>query len=163
MEPILILYGSQTGNSEEISKEIYNQLTEIGYECKINTLNSVTKVALNDICNIVIVVCSTTGNGDPPYNAELFWKFIKLRSNPKKLFESIHFVVLGLGNSNYNKFCQMGKSLDKRFEELGAKRIFELTCIDEVDDLEEQVEHFKSKLFTVLPNIVDTYKNKYTK
>ena len=69
MNTIYILYGSQTGNSEEIAKEIYNELSELGYKCEIKTLNSVKNIKLKEVAKYVIIVCSTTGNGDPPNNA----------------------------------------------------------------------------------------------
>ena len=31
---------------------------------------------------------------------------------------------VGLGDSNYENFCQNGKNFDRRFEELGAKRFY---------------------------------------
>ena len=37
---IYILYGSQTGNAEEISKEIHQLLGEKGLNCKHGSLNS---------------------------------------------------------------------------------------------------------------------------
>jgi sulfite reductase alpha subunit-like flavoprotein len=37
----------------------------------------------------------------------------------------------------------MGKVIDKRFEELGGKRMLELHCADEATGLEETVEAWK--------------------
>ncbi len=51
--------------------------------------------------------------------------------------------MLGLGDTNYDKFCHMGKVIDKRFEELGGKRMLELHCADEATGLEETVEAWK--------------------
>ncbi|CAN0356003.1 unnamed protein product, partial [Hapterophycus canaliculatus] len=49
-------------------------------------------------------VVSTTGNGDAPENSERFWRFIKRRAHPKDLLEGLPFSVLGLGDTNYDKF-----------------------------------------------------------
>ena len=77
---VLILYGSQTGNSEDIAKDLHEKCSKlkIGSVCK--HLNSVKKVELKDIAKFVVIVCSTTGNGDTPENADAWWRSIKLRS-----------------------------------------------------------------------------------
>jgi sulfite reductase alpha subunit-like flavoprotein len=148
---IYILYGSQTGNAEEISKEIYQLLVEKGFNCKHGSLNStLTNNGFSFVKETVpcklIVVCSTTGNGDAPESANHFWRKIKNRALPKHLFDGIQFAVLGLGDTNYDKFCQMGKGLDRRFEELGGTRIIDLHCADEATGLEETVNEFIDKV-----------------
>ena len=149
---IKIFYGSQTGNSESISKEIANILID-------NRKNNVTCQDLNQADDLelwkewkkekdllVIIVCSTTGNGDCPDNALKFWRKIKKRSLPLDTFSDLQYVVLGLGDTNYDQFCFMGKQLDKRFAELGGKRIIPLTCADEAMGMDEVVERWIEEL-----------------
>lgn len=151
MKYIYILYGTQTGNAEEISKCIYQLLIEKKYDCKIMSLNETIEndtfnfIKDKDFCRIIIV-CSTTGNGDAPETANIFWRKFKNRKQPKNLLEKIEYTVLGLGNTNYDKFCQMGKNLDKRFCELGAKRFLELQCLDEAVDEDESISLFINKI-----------------
>lgn len=59
------------------------------------------------------------------------------------MFEGIPYTVLGLGDTNYDKFCFMGKAIDKRLSELGGKRMIDVYCADEATDLEEVVEAWK--------------------
>jgi sulfite reductase alpha subunit-like flavoprotein len=148
---IYILYGSQTGNAEEISKEIYQLLEEKGFHCKHSSLNATISdegfgFTTERSYRTLIIVCSTTGNGDAPESANHFWRKIKNRALSKHLLDGIQYAVLGLGDTNYDKFCQMGKGLDRRFEELGGKRFIDLHCADEATGLEETVNEFIDKV-----------------
>jgi methionine synthase reductase len=143
---LFILYGSQTGNSEEIAMGLAARCTE---ELKLHNvqcdnLNSTKKIIgdLKNLASLVIIVCSTTGNGDAPENADGFWRAIKIRSVAKDFFKNMPFCVLGLGDTNYDKFCHMGKSIDARMSDLGGKCVKPLTCADEATGLEETVDPF---------------------
>lgn len=105
-----------------------------------------------------ILVCSTTGNGDAPENADAYWRALKSRSLPKNHLEGVPFAVLGLGDTNYDKFCQMGKMIDKRFAELGGTRFVEMHAACESTNLEIMVEAFKKKCMENLGALVDQWK-----
>jgi len=152
---IYVLYGSQTGNAEEIAKHISELLDDKGYNCTYSSLN---KTIQNDRFSFipneqekstVIIVCSTTGNGDAPETANYFWRKVKNRKQPANTFSNVQYAVLGLGNTNYDKFSQMGKNLDKRFYELGATRLFELYCADEVSNFEDTINTFINKVLHI--------------
>ena len=70
----------------------------------------------------------------------LFWRKIKNRLLPKTFFQNTQYFVVGLGDTNYNNFCRMGKIIHKRMKELGSNALGDIILIDEVQDLEEQVE-----------------------
>ena len=157
---IYILYGSQTGNAEAISREVTGVIreaihTNIGSsQCVDNKIDIVCSSLQDAIVRLdtlkeaalVCIVCSTTGNGDPPDNASKFWRIIKKRTAAKDMFQDMPVALLGLGDSNYDQFCYIGKSMHKRLLELGARPIIDLTCIDEVDGLEEPVEEWMDRI-----------------
>jgi sulfite reductase alpha subunit-like flavoprotein len=58
------------------------------------------------------------------------------------MFSGIPFCVLAMGDTNYDKFCFMGKTIDKRIGELGGKRSLNLFCADEATNMEETVEEW---------------------
>lgn len=141
---IYILYGSQSGNCEHISKILYNILNKGKEPVIYGTLNSILP-EIQEISGTMYIICSTYGNGDAPENAAGFWRHIKNRKTNTKLFTNMTFMVLGLGNSNYSHFCDMGKKLDKRIGELGGQRIKPIVCVDEAIGLEELVELWLSQ------------------
>ncbi len=53
--------------------------------------------------------------------------------------ENLSFSVLALGDLSYKQFCETGKSVDRRLEELGARRLYErVDCdVDYRDPAEE--------------------------
>jgi sulfite reductase (NADPH) flavoprotein alpha-component len=69
----------------------------------------------------VLIVTSTYGEGEMPDNAEMFWEELNGAEMPR--LEDLSFAVLGLGDSGYDDFCQAGKDLDIRLEQLGARRL----------------------------------------
>lgn len=141
-----------------IAKDIQVKCNDINIPNQCITLNDSKKIAVDikDKSLLTVIVCSTTGNGDCPENADAWWRSIKLRSCSKDKFESMPYSVLGLGDTNYDKFCIMGKNIDKRLHELGAKRALELCCADEATGLEEVIECWKEK---IMPLITLTYSN----
>ncbi|CAM9099163.1 unnamed protein product, partial [Ectocarpus fasciculatus] len=151
-----VLYGSQTGNAEFIAKEVHSKLCDKGLPAKYATCNDVKKTDLKELAHAVIIVCSTTGNGDSPENSDAFWRWIKSRALPKNQFEGLPFAVLGLGDTNYDKFCFMGKSIDKRMGELGGRRMVDLQCADEPTNLEEVVEAWKINIVEAVQQLSES-------
>jgi sulfite reductase alpha subunit-like flavoprotein len=152
---IYILFGSQKGNAEEISRNLYYLLNETGHECKLaslnNTINGDSFTFINNDKNCkIIIVCSTTGNGDAPENANHFWRKLKNQKNSKSLLDGTEYAVLGLGDTNYDKFCQMGKNLDRRFNDLGSKRFLELHFADDAVGQEDVINSFIESVIAYL-------------
>jgi len=64
-------------------------------------------------------------------------------------FKNILFAVLGLGDSNYDRFCEMGKTLDSKIAEAGGTRCCKLTCADEGTGLEDVVDPWVASIFSL--------------
>ncbi|ANF57749.1 assimilatory sulfite reductase (NADPH) flavoprotein subunit [Halotalea alkalilenta] len=135
--PLVILYGSQTGNAEGVAELALERAKARGFEARLADMAEFGKKDFKAPANYLIVV-STQGEGDPPDTAEGFFELINGRKAPD--LKGSRFSVLGLGDSSYEYFCQMGKLTDARFAELGAERI-----LDRVDcdvDYDEPAERW---------------------
>ena len=69
---------------------------------------------------MVVLVCSTTGDGDAPDNASRMWRRLRNKKHGPTHLSHLKYAVLGLGDTNYSQFCFMGKALHSRLGELGA-------------------------------------------
>ncbi|MCM3707251.1 MULTISPECIES: assimilatory sulfite reductase (NADPH) flavoprotein subunit [Cytobacillus] len=117
---VTILFGSQTGNAQNLAKKAGKSLEEKGFQVIVSSMSDFKPNNLKKVKNLLIVV-STHGEGDPPDNALTFHEFVHGKRAPK--LEDFRFSVLALGDSSYEFFCQTGKDFDKRLEELGGTRI----------------------------------------
>jgi sulfite reductase (NADPH) flavoprotein alpha-component len=119
-EPLLVLYGSQSGTAEGLAKKFAKEAKTKGFEPRVMELNAAAQLDLTKEPRAVIIT-STWGDGEPPDNATAFWSHISADTAPK--LENLNYSVLALGDKNYSEFCGAGKKFDERLEKLGAKRV----------------------------------------
>ena len=81
-------------------------------------MNGLDDITIDDFSSMenVVVSIATYGEGEMPDNAQLFWE--ALSSDEMNKLPGMKFAVLALGDTGYDEFCQAGKLLDRRLEEL---------------------------------------------
>ena len=122
---LVLLFGSQSGNSEGLAAKIAKDAKAYGLEGEVHDMDGFDFNSLSSKRRVMIV-CSTWGEGEQPDNAEDLWQFSI--SDSASRMEGVHFAILALGDSSYEFFCQSGKDWDGQFEKLGATR-----AIDRLD------------------------------
>ncbi|KAJ2952585.1 hypothetical protein O0L34_g6909 [Tuta absoluta] len=70
-------------------------------------------------------------------------------SNPEHMgpLSNVSFAVFALGSSAYPKFCNFGKTVDKILYDLGADRVLDLACGDEMYGQEQAFRSWSSNVF----------------
>ncbi len=127
LEPLTVLFGSQTGTAEKLAKRVAKEAGKRGFAATVHEMSSYPMAQLNQEKRMLIVA-STYGDGEPPDNAKPFWDAITAGTTAG--FSGIQFSVCALGDSNYPKFCAFGKALDERMRQLGARGIQPVTECD---------------------------------
>ncbi len=117
---LTILYGTETGKSRDLAKTLGAAATAQGLTPKLSDLSDYKVRQLKDEQDVLFIV-STYGEGDPPQPSVGFFEFLEGPRAPK--LEGVRFSVLALGDSTYEQYCEAGKRVDNRLEELGATRL----------------------------------------
>ncbi len=122
-QPVTILWGSQTGNSEALGKKLSKALAAKGHRPTLRDMADISPADLNSIGNLLIIT-STYGDGEPPDNAAALYAALHAADAPA--LPQLNFAVLALGDSNYAEFCKCGRDFHTRLSALGAKPLLPL-------------------------------------
>ena len=76
-----ILFGSQSGNSEDLAAKIGKKSAAYGLEATIHDMDGFNLGSLSEMTR-VLIVCSTWGEGEQPDNAEDLWQTANAEGAP---------------------------------------------------------------------------------
>jgi sulfite reductase alpha subunit-like flavoprotein len=120
----LILYGSETGNSQDVAEEVGRLAERLRFDTTVLDLDS---VQLRDVLKYTLVVfaLSTAGQGEMPQNARSFWKMLLSGALKPGVLRRMRFTSFGLGDSSYPRYNVAHRMLCGRLTQLGAKTFCE--------------------------------------
>jgi sulfite reductase alpha subunit-like flavoprotein len=155
-----VFFGTVTGNAEEIARRIAAELTARGVDAG-------TAVSLADFASApafttgapaatVVFVASTTGDGDPPDTIRPFMRFLRKCAKDRTALAHVRYAMLGLGDTNYEQFCNTAKKIDAGLLAAGAKPFVPRGLADDGTGLEAVVEPWITALYESLDLLADS-------
>merc|ERR1712093_142285 len=135
--PLTILFASDNGNAENLSKRLGNRGKARGLKTLVMAMEDYPVEDLSKEENIVFV-SATAGQGEFPQNGRAFWDAIK--DNTELDLATVNYSVFALGDSHYwprkedkHYYNKPGKDLDRVLANFGAKRLAEIGLGDDQD------------------------------
>lgn len=133
MSQVAILVGSVYGGAEDVADETSKLLSEQGHQVNVFTDSSLDDVLVVDP-DTILVITSTTGQGDVPANLEQLYFEIKDK-NPD--LRGKQYAVIAMGDSSYGEtFCQAGKQFDEVLTESMASPSLPILEIDACETMD---------------------------
>ncbi|MGA0846650.1 MAG: flavodoxin domain-containing protein, partial [Luteolibacter sp.] len=120
-EELMVLYGTESGNCEILADRAVKAARGLGFRARMRNMSDVKLDELPGMKRLWVIV-STWGDGEPPETSAGFYRDLMTRDLS---LAGVSYSVCALGDTSYEKFCQTGKDIDKRLEELGANRILD--------------------------------------
>ncbi len=125
----LVAFASQTGLAEELAWMTARSLSEAGTSARVALLGDLDPDELK-AARQVLIVASTTGEGDAPDS--MSWFVRKQMAQPADL-PGLRYGLLALGDRSYDAFCGFGRALDGWLQASGATRLFDVVEVDNGD------------------------------
>ena len=143
MTKLNLLWASEMGTAMEVADNVASIAKEKSLDVNQLELND---VSMDDLVTMkkVLIVTSTTGDGDLPMMGEEFWKEL---SEAEISLSNVEYSVCALGDSSHFDFCGAGKKVDEKFQELGAKKILDRhECDGDTEGHEDWAKNALEKL-----------------
>lgn len=133
MSSYQIIVGSMLGNSEYVAEACQEILESLGHDVTLHLSPEYSAIKQQD--QTWLICTSTHGAGEYPDNLQGF--MADLTASNEDL-NHISFLVIGLGDSNYDTFCQAAKESEKLLLSKGCIKIIESLLLDMVQDIDPE-------------------------
>lgn len=135
--PLLILYGSNMGTSQELAQKLSAQARSQGFTPTLAELDTRVGALPKDA---PVLIVTSTYNGSPPDNAEKFAAWLA-SALPADTLSGVRFAVLGCGNKQWRTtFQKFPRTVHERMQALGARSFFALGACDADGDFDAAAE-----------------------
>lgn len=139
-DTVLVAFASQTGLAEELAWMTAKSLSDAGTPARVVLLGDLEPAELK-AAGRMLIVASTTGEGDPPDS--MSWFVRTVMKTPADL-SGLSYGLLALGDSTYAEYCGFGRALDSWLKRSGAEPLFDYVEVDNGDT--GAVRHWQHQL-----------------
>ena len=146
--PLLVLFGSNLGASEDIATRIAEDGKANGFDARIAALDDYTNKLPKQGA---VVVVTSSYNGTPPDNAVTFANWMRSSDWASDALNDVNYTVFGCGNREWaSTFQAIPRLIDAGLERHGAKRIYQRGEGDASDDFDGQFQAWYQPLWGAL-------------
>ena len=134
--PLLILFGSNLGSSEDVAQQLANDAGKHGFVPTVAPLDDYTSKLPTDGA---VVIITASYNGTPPDNAAKFCTWLRGGGLGAEALCGVRYTVFGCGNREWRATYQAVPQLvDAQLAAHGAQRIYPLGAGDVAGDFDDQ-------------------------
>ena len=126
---LVIAYGSNFGANKELAERFAERSHFHGYTSDVMTLNQLAESEPRTQPWLLVVMTSTY-TSNPPANAAAFKAWLEHTEPDSPPWRACHYLVWGLGNSQWNAFLAFPRYVHKKLSELGATPLAEFAYGD---------------------------------
>ncbi|MCH8031053.1 MAG: flavodoxin domain-containing protein [Bacteroidetes bacterium] len=124
---ILILVGTQTGNSEVVAEVVAEELGEAGFTCHVVDMAEAYPEMLAGYRQLVVVMCTWAEGTFPDNTVEFYDALVAVKPDLSEL----SFGMIGLGDHDYDPFYLTANyKLVETLSACGAASVIEILDID---------------------------------
>lgn len=134
MASVSIFVGSVQGSAHLVAERAHATLVRAGHTCSLYPCPEVSDIQ-NESTDMILVVTSTTGQGELPPDLETFYYQCR---DAFPLLNQKPFAVIGLGDSSFDDFCKAACLMDELLEELQGKRMCDRLEIDAAEHFDPE-------------------------
>lgn len=125
MQTISIFVGTVYGKARQVANTLKEAIEDKNWPVEVFETPSITDITKHH--GLIIVCTSTTGMGELPHNLRQFHYEIE---DKRPMQTGRKFVVIGLGDSSYENYCQAGKTMEEALRSIAAMPLLPRLDID---------------------------------
>ena len=128
-DALLVAFASQTGLAEELAWMTADSLLKSGTPARVALLGDLRPADLK-AAGRLLLIASTTGEGDPP---DSLARFVRTAMTGPADLAGLSYGLMALGDRTYADFCGFGRALDGWLKRSGAEPLFDRVEVDDGD------------------------------
>lgn len=133
MHSFQVIVGSMLGCSEYVAEACQAEIEAKNHQVTVHLTPNLEQISYK---NEVWLICTSThGAGDYPDNIK---SFVDDLENTTRDLSTTSFLVIGIGDSNYDTFCQAAKKIEKLLISKGCIKLSDIKLYDMVKELDPE-------------------------